>query len=90
MVWQITGKDGERKQLTFAVQKSQSLKGLAKMRYDKEHTDSLSKYPELKERMQKLSAITERILRGNFRTRADNVTGNRADRNGGRKNFEEF
>ncbi len=25
---------------------SQSLKGLAKMRYDKEHKDSLSKYPE--------------------------------------------
>ncbi len=33
---------------------SQSLKGLAKMRYDKEHKDSLSKYPELKERMQRL------------------------------------
>ena len=33
---------------------SQSLKRLAKMRYDKEHKDSLSKYPELKERMQSL------------------------------------
>ena len=33
---------------------SQSLKGLAKMRYDKEHKDSLSKYPELKERMQSI------------------------------------
>ncbi len=33
---------------------SQSLRGLAKMRYDKEHKDSLSKYPELKERMQSL------------------------------------
>ena len=31
---------------------SQSLKGLAKMRYDKEHKESLAKYPELKERMQ--------------------------------------
>ena len=30
---------------------SQPLKGLAKMGYDKEHKDSLSKYPELKERM---------------------------------------
>ena len=30
---------------------SQSLKGLAKMRYNKEHKESLSKYPELKERM---------------------------------------
>ena len=28
-----------------------SLKGLSKMRYDKEHTDNISKYPELKERM---------------------------------------
>ena len=26
---------------------SQSLKGLAKMKYDKEHKDSLLKYPEL-------------------------------------------
>ena len=33
---------------------SQSLRGLAKIRYDKEHKDSLSKYPELKERMQSL------------------------------------
>ena len=33
---------------------SQSLKGFAKMKYDKEHKDSLSKYPELKERMQSL------------------------------------
>jgi len=33
---------------------SQSLKGLAKMRYDKEHKDSLSKYLELKERMESL------------------------------------
>ena len=33
---------------------SQSLKGFAKMKYDKEHKDSLSKYPELKERIQSL------------------------------------
>ena len=32
---------------------SPSLKRLAKMRYDKEHKDSLSKYPELEERMQR-------------------------------------
>ncbi len=32
---------------------SQSLKGFAKMKFDKEHKDSLSKYPELKERMRR-------------------------------------
>ena len=40
---------------------SQSLKGLAKMRYDKEHEDSLSKYPELKEHMQSLLQNGEKI-----------------------------
>ena len=40
---------------------SQSLKGLAKMRYDKEHKDSLLKYPELKERMQSLLQNGEKI-----------------------------
>jgi len=40
---------------------SQSLKGLAKIRYDKEHKDSLSKYPELKERMQSLLQNGEKI-----------------------------
>ena len=40
---------------------SQSLKGIAKMRYDKEHKDSLSKYPELKERMQSLLQNGEKI-----------------------------
>ena len=40
---------------------SQSLRGLAKMRYDKEHKDSLSKYPELKERMQSLFQNGEKI-----------------------------
>ncbi len=40
---------------------SQSLKGLAKMRYDKEHTDSLSKYPELRERMQSLLQNGEKV-----------------------------
>ncbi len=40
---------------------SQSLKGLAKMKYDKEHKDSLSKYPELKERMQNLLQNGEKI-----------------------------
>ncbi len=40
---------------------SQSLKGLAKMRYDKEHKDSLSKYPELRERMQILLQNGEKI-----------------------------
>ncbi len=40
---------------------SQSLKGLAKMKYDREHKDSLSKYPELKERMQSLLQNGEKI-----------------------------
>ncbi|MCM1222592.1 MAG: MobA/MobL family protein [Lachnospiraceae bacterium] len=40
---------------------SQSLKGFAKMKYDKEHKDSLSKYPELKERMQNLLQNDEKI-----------------------------
>ena len=40
---------------------SQLLKGLAKMRYDKEHKDSLSKYRELKERMQSLLQNGEKI-----------------------------
>ena len=31
---------------------SQSLKGFAKMKYDKEHKESLAKYPELRERIQ--------------------------------------
>jgi len=40
---------------------SRSLKGFAKMKYDKEHKDSLSKYPELKERMQSLLQNGEKI-----------------------------
>lgn len=40
---------------------SQSLKGLVKMKYDKEHKDSLSKYSELKERMQSLLQNGEKI-----------------------------
>ncbi len=40
---------------------SQSLKGLAKMRYDKEHKESLAKYPELKERMQSFLQNGEKI-----------------------------
>ncbi len=41
--------------------KRKSLKGFAKMKYDKEHKDSLSKYPELKERMQSLLQNGEKI-----------------------------
>ena len=40
---------------------SQSHKGLAKMKYDKEHKESLAKYPELKERMQNLLQQGEKI-----------------------------
>ena len=46
-------------QVTY--KESQSLKGIAKMKYDKEHKDSLSKYPELKERMQSLLQNGEKI-----------------------------
>ncbi len=45
-----------------SYKESQSLKGLAKMKYDKEHKDSLSKYPELKERMQNLLQNGEKIM----------------------------
>ena len=44
-----------------AYKESQSLKGLAKMKYDREHKDSLSKYPELKEHMQSLLQNSEKI-----------------------------
>ena len=44
-----------------AYKESQSLKGFAKMKYDKEHKDSLSKYPELRERMQSLLQQGEKI-----------------------------
>ena len=37
-----------------AYKESQSLKGLAKMKYDKEHKESLEKYPELREKLQSL------------------------------------
>ena len=46
-------------QITY--KESQSLKGFAKMKFDKEHKDSLSKYPELKERMQSLLQNGEKI-----------------------------
>jgi len=40
---------------------SQSLKGLAKMKYDKEHKESLAKYPEMRERLQNLLEQGEKI-----------------------------
>ena len=40
---------------------SQSLKGFAKMKYDKEHKESLAKYPELRERMQSLLQNGEKV-----------------------------
>lgn len=40
---------------------SLSRKGFSKMKYEKEHKDSLSKYPELKERMQNLLQQGEKI-----------------------------
>ncbi len=40
---------------------SQSLKGLAKMKYDKEHKESLAKYPEMRERLQNLLKQGEKI-----------------------------
>ena len=100
---------------------SQSLKGFAKMKYDKEHKESLAKYPKLRGRMQSLLQNSEKItpkwwnaeiqslqtehvsigkeksktaaelayaevisynkrtLNGSFRTRANSITGNRAE-----------
>ena len=52
---------------------SQSLKGLAKMRYDKEHKDSLSKYPELKERMQSLLQNGEKITPKQWKAEYDSI-----------------
>lgn len=40
---------------------SQSLKGLAKIKYDREHKDILAKYHELKERLQNLLEQGEKI-----------------------------
>ena len=40
---------------------SQALKGIAKMKYDKEHKESLEKYPEIRERMQSLLEQGEKI-----------------------------
>ena len=40
---------------------SQALKGMAKMKYDREHKDSLEKYPEIRERMQSLLEQGEKI-----------------------------
>ena len=40
---------------------SQALKGLAKIKYDKEHQESLEKYPEIRERMQSLLEQGEKI-----------------------------
>ena len=44
-----------------AYKESQSLKGFAKIKYDREHKDTLSKYPELRERMQSLLQQGEKI-----------------------------
>ena len=40
---------------------SQSLKGLAKIKYDKEHKESLEKYPEIRERLQSLLEQGEKL-----------------------------
>lgn len=44
-----------------AYKESQSLKGLAKAKYDKEHKESLAKYPEMREKLQKLLEQGEKI-----------------------------
>ena len=54
---------------------SQSLKGLAKMKYDKEHKDSLSKYPELKERMQSLLQNGEKITPKQWKAEIQSLQG---------------
>ena len=40
---------------------SQSLKGLAKMKFDKEHKESLAKYPEMRERLENILEQGEKI-----------------------------
>ena len=40
---------------------SQSLKGFAKMKFDREHKESLAKYPEMRERLQNLLEQGEKI-----------------------------
>ena len=54
---------------------SQSLKGFAKMKYDKEHKDSLSKYPELKERMQSLLQNGEKITPKQWKAEIQSLQG---------------
>lgn len=44
-----------------AYKESHSLKGLAKAKYDKEHKESLAKYPEMREKLQKLLEQGEKI-----------------------------
>ncbi len=44
-----------------AYKESQSLKGLAKVKYDKEHKENLAKYPEMREKSQKLLEQGEKI-----------------------------
>ena len=44
-----------------AYKESQSLKGLAKMKSDREHKESLAKYPEMRERLQNLLEQGEKI-----------------------------
>ena len=54
---------------------SQSLKGLAKIKYDKENKDSLSKYPELKERMQSLLQNGEKITPKQWKAEIQSLQG---------------
>ena len=51
--------------------KSQSLKGFAKMKFDKKHKDSLSNYPELKGRMQSLLQNGEKITLKQWKAEPD-------------------
>ena len=44
----------QRYQQLETVKESQSLKGIAKMKFDKKHKESLTKYPEMRERLQNL------------------------------------
>lgn len=45
-----------------AYKESQSLKGFAKIKFDKEHKDSLAKYPEMREKLQSLLGHGEKII----------------------------
>ena len=52
---------------------SQSLKGIEKMKFDKENKESLAKYPEMRERLQNLLERGEKITPKQWKTEIQSV-----------------